>query len=62
MTKFTASTGAKQESGMTGKQTAAVVESRGGLRLNPDNTFEIEPFDPDDLPDFGNLTKRRNGA
>jgi hypothetical protein len=62
MTKFTETTGAKQEAGMTSKQTTPTVESRGGLRLNPDNTFEIEPIDPDDLPDFENLTKRRNGG
>jgi hypothetical protein len=51
----------KQEQGMTDK-TPPPVEPRGGFRLNPDNTFKIEPIDPDDLPDFENLTKRRNGA
>jgi hypothetical protein len=61
MTKFTETTSTKQEPGTTGKQTPLPIEPRGGLRLNPDNTFEIEPIDPDDLPDFENLTKRRNG-
>jgi hypothetical protein len=63
--KLTETTGAKQESGMTGmtgKQTPPPAEPRGGLRLNPDNTFKIEPIDLGDLPDFENLTKRRNEA
>jgi hypothetical protein len=59
--KLTEATGAKQEPGMTGKQAPSAVEPRGGLRLSPDNTFKIEPIDIDDLPDFENLTKRRNG-
>jgi hypothetical protein len=52
---------AKQESGMTREQTPSEAESKGGLRLNSDNTFKIEPVDLGDLPDFENLTKRRNG-
>jgi hypothetical protein len=57
--KLTETTGAEQEPGMTCKQTTPTVESRGVSRLNPDNTFKIEPIDPDDLPDFENLTRRR---
>jgi hypothetical protein len=52
-------TAAKQEPGMTGKQTPHVTEPKGGLWLNSDNTFKIEPIDLGDLPDFENLTKRR---
>jgi hypothetical protein len=59
--KLTEATGAKQEPGMAGKQTPPEVKSMGGLRLSPDNTFKIKPVDLDDLPDFENLTKRRNG-
>jgi hypothetical protein len=61
-TKLTETTESKQEPDMTGKQTPPPVEPRGGLRLNPDNTFKIEPLGPDDLPDFENLTRRRNEA
>jgi hypothetical protein len=61
-TKLTETTGAKHEPSMTGKRTPPLVEPGGGLRLNPDNTFKIETVDLDDLPDFENLTKRRNGV
>jgi hypothetical protein len=36
------------------------VKPRDGLRVNPDNTFVIQPIDPDDLPDYESLTKRRS--
>jgi hypothetical protein len=58
--KLTEATGARREPAMTGKQTPPPLEPKGGLRLNPDNTFKIEPIDFDGLPDFKNLTKRRN--
>ena len=57
--KLTEATGAKREPAMIGKQTPPPVEPKGGLRLNPDNTFKIEPIDPGDLPDYESLTKRR---
>jgi hypothetical protein len=41
-------------------KTRPTVEPGSGARINPDNTFKIEPVDLDDLPDFGNLTRRRN--
>jgi DNA-binding transcriptional MerR regulator len=57
--KLMEATGAKREPAMTDKQTPHPVKPKGGLRLNPDNTFKIEPINPDDLPNFENLTKRR---
>jgi hypothetical protein len=36
------------------------AEPKSGPRINPDNTFRIEPVDFGDLPDFENLTRRRN--
>jgi hypothetical protein len=57
--KLTEVTEAEQEPGMTGKQAPSPVGHRGGLRINPDNTFKIEPINPDDLPDYENLTKRK---
>jgi hypothetical protein len=36
------------------------IEHGSGPRINPDNTFRIEPVDIEDLPDFENLTRRRN--
>jgi hypothetical protein len=52
--------GPKRETGAPAMKTRSAVELGIGPRINPDNTFRIEPVDPDDLPDFENLTRRRS--
>jgi hypothetical protein len=58
--KLTEVTGAKRETGAPVIKIQPTVDPRCGPRINPDNTFRIEPVDPYDLPDFENLTKRRS--
>ena len=36
-------------------QPIASAKFTQGLKVNPDNTFEIRPVDPDDLPDIENI-------
>jgi hypothetical protein len=60
--KMMDATAAKQEPGLSPQQCQSPIKSGARLQINPDNTFKIEPIDLDDLPDFENLTKRRDGA
>lgn len=32
-------------------------KSKTGVQINPDNTFRIEPIDPDDLPEIENIKR-----
>jgi DNA-binding transcriptional MerR regulator len=58
--KLAGETSAKQEPGASAPQHQATVKPDDGrLRLEPGNTFKIKPINPNDLPDFEDLTKRR---
>jgi hypothetical protein len=58
--KLTETSGVKRETGASAMKTQSPAEPKGGPRINPDNTFKIEPVDLEGLPDFENLTKRRS--
>lgn len=57
--KLGEATGTKQGVSLPAPAYRTHVEPDKGARLNPGNTFEIEPIDPDDLPDFGSLIKTK---
>jgi hypothetical protein len=59
--KLNGTTGTEREPDTPAKQTIPPVKPRGGVLVNPDNTFEIRLINRDLLPAFEDLTKRRNG-